>query len=79
MISFSKKGIQKGIQDDSKWEASKIPNRFQIQQSFQLFLVGLDGGIKARYDGPTTPQTIFGLIDTMPMRQAELRYRKSKP
>jgi Domain of unknown function (DUF4174) len=42
---------------------------------FAVFLVGKDGGIKARYDEPPALAAVFGLIDAMPMRRAELRER----
>lgn len=40
---------------------------------FELILIGLDGGIKSRWTEPVKCEEIFGLIDGMPMRRAELR------
>ncbi len=78
VFSFSKKGWQTGLQVRPNWKQNELPNRFSSDQTFTLYLVGLDGGIKAMYDKPTAPQAIFELIDTMPMRRAELRSRKSR-
>ncbi len=44
---------------------------------YQALLIGLDGGVKARWDAPPSPEEVFALIDRMPMRQQELRERES--
>ena len=38
-------------------------------QSFELLLFGLDGQIKFRSNELVTPQKIYAIIDSMPMRQ----------
>ena len=78
VFSFSQKGWQAGLQVSPNWKQTELPNSFSTDQLFALYLVGLDGGIKAIYDKPATPQSIFALIDTMPMRRVELRSRKSR-
>jgi hypothetical protein len=40
---------------------------------FGLWLIGKDGGTKLSTQQATPPQQIFDLIDTMPMRRAEMR------
>ncbi|RDI58710.1 DUF4174 domain-containing protein [Microvirga subterranea] len=40
---------------------------------FTALLVGKDGGVKWRETRPADPSELFGLIDTMPMRRAEMR------
>lgn len=40
---------------------------------FRLLLIGKDGGVKLRKDTPVSVEDIFGLIDSMPMRQREMR------
>lgn len=40
---------------------------------YEAVLIGLDGGVKARWDFPPTPEDVFTAIDAMPMRQRELR------
>lgn len=43
-----------------------------------VVLIGKDGGIKLQRDRSVETQVIFDLIDSMPMRQSEMR-RKSNP
>ena len=43
------------------------------QTTFELLLVGKDGGVKLRRDRPIAGSEITALIDTMPMRQSEIR------
>lgn len=38
-----------------------------------VLLVGKDGGVKERWDDQVDPQTVFALIDAMPMRRSEMR------
>ena len=40
---------------------------------FETLLVGKDGGVKLRRTHPVTASEIIALIDTMPMRQSEMR------
>jgi hypothetical protein len=51
----------------------ELRKAFQVESSFALILIGKDGGEKARWLTPVDPQTIANLIDTMPMRQSEMR------
>ena len=48
-----------------------------VSEEFETILVGLDGGIKRRYDQPVACNDVFALIDSMPMRQAEIRRQKN--
>jgi hypothetical protein len=45
-------------------------------RAFGVILVGKDGGEKLRSEKPVTAEALFGLIDAMPMRQAEVRRQK---
>jgi hypothetical protein len=38
-----------------------------------LYLIGFDRGLKNTFKGLINPQQIFNQIDSMPMRQAEMR------
>jgi len=40
---------------------------------FQIFLVGLDGGVKKIWQTEPAPLEIFDIIDAMPMRLSELK------
>ena len=44
--------------------------------AFTVLLIGKDGGVKLRAERPIGVDAIAGLIDTMPMRQAEMRERE---
>jgi hypothetical protein len=44
--------------------------------SFQVLLIGKDGGVKLRSSEPVSMKDLFGLIDSMPMRQQEMESKK---
>jgi hypothetical protein len=44
--------------------------------SFQVLLIGKDGGVKLRSSEPVSMKDLFGLIDSMPMRQQEIGSKK---
>jgi predicted transcriptional regulator len=48
------------------------------EDSFAILLLGKDGGLKFRADRATSPAELFALIDSMPMRQQEMRERRDK-
>jgi len=41
--------------------------------TFEILLVGKDGGVKLRRNTPVAASEIAALIDTMPMRRSEMR------
>ena len=45
---------------------------------FEVILIGLDGGVKLRDTKLVSTETLFALIDGMPMRKAELRRQGEK-
>lgn len=47
-------------------------------ETFQLSLIGKDGQIKYRSFEPVNPAIIFALIDSMPMRRAEMTKTQAK-
>lgn len=51
--------------------------RSQERPDFEVVLIGKDGGVKARANDPDVLEEFLALIDTMPMRRAELRSRVS--
>ena len=54
--------------------AEDLRNQFNAPPGlFTVILVGKDGGIKLRQNGPVDLKEIFALIDAMPMRQEEMR------
>jgi len=45
------------------------------QATFEVLLVGKDGGVKLRRDKLVIASEIIALIDTMPMRREEMKHR----
>jgi hypothetical protein len=45
--------------------------------AFSVVLIGKDGGEKLRRRTPLAPEELFAIVDAMPMRQAEVRTRRT--
>jgi len=55
-------------------DGESLRERYAVdEEKTTLLLVGKDGGVKLREAAPIEPNLIFALIDTMPMRQSEMR------
>jgi hypothetical protein len=55
-------------------KAADFYRHYKISRtSFRVLLIGKDGGVKLNEQGLADPARIFALIDTMPMRRAEMR------
>ncbi len=48
------------------------------EEHFTVILIGKDGGEKYRSDNILTVETLFAMIDAMPMRRAEMQRSKNK-
>lgn len=60
-----------------KDEVDAIRKRFAAAPDrFTLILIGKDGGIKLKRNDETRLRDIFARIDSMPMRQSEMRQKK---
>jgi hypothetical protein len=60
----------------NRQEADSIRQRFMIPpQEFSLILIGKDGGIKLKRNDQVDLAEVFELIDSMPMRQNEMRQK----
>ena len=61
--------------NDAKIEIdSRTAKKYQLREGvFEVILIGKDGGVKLRENSLVEQEKIFALIDTMPMRQAEMR------
>lgn len=56
-----------------------LKSRYQIGEDRSSWvLIGLDGGVKMRGEGDLDWNLIFGTIDSMPMRQSEIKSTKYK-
>ena len=59
-------------------EAAKIYRYFGIDDDqFAVLLIGKDGGVKMQADQPPPIETVFDLIDSMPMRQLEMQQQRN--
>jgi len=61
--------------ENSEWVSSSLKDVLNIstKTEFEVFLLGLDGGIKLRQQEILQTEKLFSLIDGMPMRKAEIR------
>ncbi|WP_019038190.1 DUF4174 domain-containing protein [Psychroflexus tropicus] len=56
----------------SKAFVEKNKSRYNSSLSFEMYLVGLDQGVKRTFKELVLPIQIFEIIDSMPMRRAEM-------
>ena len=57
-------------------QAAALRIEFDVApDSFMVVLVGKDGAVKLQKDRPVTMRELFDKIDSMPMRQAEMKAR----
>ena len=63
------------FQIDGNWRKSPdLYNQFIKEKNpFQVFLIGLDGGIKLKKSELLTTEQLFTIIDGMPMRKREIK------
>lgn len=62
-----------------KIEIKTIRRQFEVpDEQFAVILIGKDGTEKLRRWSVVPPKEIFDLIDSMPMRQAEIRRKNGK-
>ena len=68
---------RKGFSKNDNWQSGtfgeSLKRRTPKNAEFQVFLIGLDGGIKLQKNHPVSLPDFFNLIDRMPMRRAEIR------
>ena len=66
--------------EQNKWIASSdLFDQFAgDNMAFKVVLIGLDGGIKLQKNGQLTPEELFGTIDSMPMRRAEMNKKQNR-
>ena len=64
-----------GLETGKPWIRSADPyDRYKrTAATFEVVLIGLDGGVKLHKTGLLTVEELFGTIDQMPMRRAEMR------
>lgn len=62
-------------QNEIDLSAERITNQYGLSSFQGLVLIGKDGSAKLKEAFVVNPKTIFELIDSMPMRQAEIKNR----
>ncbi|WP_372756841.1 DUF4174 domain-containing protein [Mariniflexile sp.] len=76
VYQISKEGYAIGLNQVSNWQ--KTTKTYKIykkdkKSSFEIILIGLDGGEKLRQSDFITSEALFRVIDVMPMRRSELK------
>lgn len=67
------------IQVNKLSDQQKYLKQYGVREAeFRVILIGKDGGVKLNSQQPVTVNQIFELIDSMPMRQHEMRQKKEK-
>ena len=71
---FKRGGSHSGNASISEHQANQLRHKFGVKEGkFMIILIGKDGGVKLRSNGPVVAPELFSLIDGMPMRQEEMR------
>ena len=69
--------VRRGGKLDHQHDADALRRRFSVPKGeLTAVLIGKDGSVKLRQSGNVDWDEIFALIDTMPMRQREMRNGK---
>lgn len=68
---FTQEGQPQDMPLKDAYDTAQVPEKFR-----GIVLIGKDGGVKLRKDFVINPQLVFDLIDSMPMRKAEMRSAK---
>lgn len=71
----TKNKFRMGVETEGDWrKSSGIYKKYKGNKSgFQILLNGLDGGVKMDESEIISCEKLFGIIDSMPMRKAEMR------
>lgn len=75
VIHAHKDRYKENFPENSEWISSTLKDELNIstKTEFEVFLIGLDGGIKLRQQEILQTKKLISLIDGMPMRKAEIR------
>ena len=74
VVSDAKPGFGEPL---SAAEKETLRETYSVKETdFKVILVGKDGGAKLTVNEPVSIEKLFRLIDSMPMRQAEMRERR---
>lgn len=68
-----------GFKPESWKNNSELYHKYKTNnQDFQVLLIGLDGSIKLEQSAVLSLKKLFSTIDSMPMRQSEMRQNPKK-
>ena len=77
LLGIGSSRMNRAILDQSNVDS--IRRHFSVpQRSFRVILIGKDGGIKLKRNDQIDLETIFELIDSMPMRKDEIRHKNQR-
>ena len=63
-----------GFQEENWKSSTELYGKYKVKNSdFRVILIGLDGGEKLEQTEVLSIEKLFNTIDSMPMRQAEMR------
>ena len=66
-----------GFEGENWKNSSDLYSKYKTKKSdFRVILIGLDGGEKLEQTEVLSAEKLFNTIDSMPMRQAEIRKNK---
>lgn len=66
-----------GFEGENWKNSSDLYSTFKaLKSDFRFILIGLDGGEKLKQTEILSAEKLFNIIDSMPMRQAEIRKNK---
>ena len=60
------------LNDSGKITGKQIGKALNDKDNFEVILIGLDGGIKLQQTAILTKETLFNIVDAMPMRRYEI-------
>ncbi len=61
------------LSEDEQWQTESSFADYSLGKPFEVLLIGLDGSIKQRESGVFEASKLISIIDSMPMRRAEMR------
>ncbi|MCO4820646.1 MAG: DUF4174 domain-containing protein [Flavobacteriaceae bacterium] len=65
--------INNGLTNSGKVSEIKMQNILNKNRDFEVILIGLDGGIKLKQSEVLFKEDLFRIIDSMPMRENEIK------
>jgi len=77
VYQYTAQQVKLGVDEANNWKQEVLPiflnQKMQSTTTFSVFLIGLDGGLKRQWTAIVPLQEIVDLIDSMPMRRAEMK------